>query len=83
MVMGQEAKCRLLLPGACEPRLTVLPARTYFRLPELLTQPERPEHGCCWQLYIWTGNGGTSPSESNHLYTFVDPVSTPSAPNKG
>ncbi len=31
---------------------------------ELLTQPEPSEHGCHWQLYFWTDNGGTSPSES-------------------
>ena len=29
---------------------------------------------------IWTGNGGTSPRQSKHLYTFVDPVSAPSIP---
>ena len=28
-------------------------------------QPEPlPEHGCHWQLYIWTKSGGTSPSKS-------------------
>ena len=31
---------------------------------------------------LWTDNGGTSPGQSNPLYTFVDPVSTPSARNE-
>ena len=26
---------------------------------------------------VWTDNGGTSPSESLHLYTSVDPISAP------
>ena len=30
-----------------------------------------------------TDNGGTSPRQSNPLYTFVDPISTPAAPNEG
>ena len=32
---------------------------------------------------LWTDNGGTSPGQSNPLYTFVDPVSAPFAPNEG
>ena len=30
-----------------------------------------------------TDNGGTSPGESRHLYTSVDPVSAPLPPNDG
>lgn len=79
----QDGKCRFLLPGTCGPRLTRLSARAYVWYCELLTQPAPPEHGCHWQLYFWTGNGGTPPSESWPLWTFVDPVSAPSARNAG
>ena len=47
----KEGKCRLLLPGACEPRLTLARAQGLkFRYFQLLTQPELPEHDCHWQL---------------------------------
>ncbi len=32
---------------------------------------------------LWTDNGGTSPGQSKHLYTFVDPISAPSVPQQG
>jgi len=32
---------------------------------------------------LWTDNGGTSPSESIHLYTSVDPISAPLPANVG
>ena len=32
---------------------------------------------------LWTDNGGTSPGQSKHLYTFVDPVSAPLVPQRG
>ncbi len=56
----QVFKCRILLPGSGGPRLTRLSARAWFRRLELLTQPEPlPEHGCHWQLYLWSDDGGT------------------------
>ena len=44
--------CRLLLPGACEPRLARLGARSWISAVAPLTQREPPEHGCRWQLYF-------------------------------
>jgi len=50
-VGSREGECRLLLPGACGPRLSPCEERrTLFRGVEPLTQPDGPQHSCHWQL---------------------------------
>ena len=47
-------KCRLLLPGACEPRLTLLKRKglSFGDLDCVKQLKPLPEHGCHLQLYV-------------------------------
>jgi hypothetical protein len=52
VLKGRSRKCRLLLPGACEPRQRRLsPWTSDFGLSHRITRRREPEHSCRWQLF--------------------------------
>ena len=48
----EAGKCRLLLPGACEPRLDRLSPGLQISVWLPLTRQRPPEHSCRWQLSL-------------------------------
>ena len=65
IVMGQETKCRLLLPGACEPRLNRLrPGTSDFGLASRLRGERHRSTVVVGNCTVRADNGGILPGES-------------------
>ena len=71
-------RCRLLLPGACGPRQVLLRPGLRVSITQAASSSncDRSTIVVC-NCTFYADNGGSPPSESEHLYTSVDTVSAP------